>query len=611
MGTTGSQAPLDGIRRRLTSKLEVWLDRDIPKSPLQHLLKSNVTPSDYEITTIRALITDAEGRIEELHHRFPTRNRTYRAKESRLLEFIEAHKALLSPVRCIPSEILQEIFLFYADSHDHARSISRRPSSNNAIAIMPWHLGHISHRWREISLSLPSLWDNLPKFDIGQKSLTKQSYIRAFTCLMQRSGAHPTLKFHIYGRPLKKMTEYRILNLMVLHSERLHTLHIDLILTTMRALQGFKGCLPNLRILRLDLNATFSNTEHTLDIFETAPALRQVTLAGYQTNVDNINLLLPWFQITHFEERLGGSMLGPHFVPLSSLPSLTCLDIDKAPLDGFTPLLPYEPTTLLNLHTLKVVLHHSCHFFIRDFGIFFECLTIPAVEVIKIHCMAPLVPRLVSMFSRSHAPSRLQKLAFRTIPLKAGELSALLKLTPQLIELDIVVPPTYDILRLIYGQGGVMLVPMLQALYMHECMLVRGDQTVYFDSLAAQVRCQLSSKDSDDAITPSLGSRNTLDMLRIAFDSAEDRDESQKILNAWSRTLSSEEARAVDTLALWRWIIRRNCIFDFRYACVAHHRSNCDLLNKILACIEKCEAITNKVLRVGFFLAYACVNIMR
>jgi len=336
------------------------VDKDIPKSPLRHLLKSNVAPSDSEITTIRALITDAEGRIEELHHRFPTRTRTSQAKESRLLEFIEAHKALLSPVRCIPSEILQEIFLLYADSCAHARSISRRSSSDNAIAIMPWHLGHISHRWRETALSLPSLWDNILNIDIGPISLAKQSYIRAFTCLMQRSGASPTLKFYIYGRPSKQEVEYHILNLIVLHSGRLHTLHIDFILTTMRTFQGFKGCLPNLRILRLDLNAIFPrHTEYTLDIFETAPALRQVKLTGYHGDVDNIKLLLPWSQITYLEERLESRPLGPHFVPLSSLPSLTCLNIDKPPVDGFTPLSPYESATLFNLHTLKVILHHG------------------------------------------------------------------------------------------------------------------------------------------------------------------------------------------------------------------------------------------------------------
>ena len=58
------------------------------------------------------------------------------------------------------------------------------------------------------------------------------------------------------------------------------------------------------------------------------------------------------------------------------------------------------------------------------------------------------------MFSRSHKPSQLQKLAFRTISLQEGELSTLLNLTPQLIELDIIIPPMYDILNLIDCEEG-------------------------------------------------------------------------------------------------------------------------------------------------------------
>jgi hypothetical protein len=46
-------------------------------------------------------------------------------------------------------------------------------------------------------------------------------------------------------------------------------------------------------------------------------------------------------------------------------------------------------------------------------------------------------------------------------------LSALLNLTPQLIELDNSVPLLADILHLIDCEGEVALVPMLQALYMY------------------------------------------------------------------------------------------------------------------------------------------------
>ena len=124
--------------------------------------------------------------------------------------------------------------------------------------------------------------------------------------------------------------------------------------------------------------------------------------------------------------------------------------------------------------------------------------------------MGSLIFRLISMISLSHEPCRLRKLALRTIPLQGGESSALLNLTPQLIELDINVPPADDLLRLIYAVVEVMLVPMLQALYMHSPVLSEGTRTELLDTLA-QVHCELDSrKNSEDVIAASLETLHTL-----------------------------------------------------------------------------------------------------
>ena len=123
-------------------------DKDVRRTSLRHLLKSNATPSDFEIIVIRALITNAEACwIEEPHRHFPAQDRASQAMEFQLLKDIEARRALLGPVRYLSSKILQDIFLHYADN-------SRR---NVEIATMPWRLGHISHRWRNFALSIPSL----------------------------------------------------------------------------------------------------------------------------------------------------------------------------------------------------------------------------------------------------------------------------------------------------------------------------------------------------------------------------------------------------------------------------------------------------------------------
>ena len=269
--TNGSQVL--STPRHLISNLEevVRGDKDVRGSSLRHLLKSNATPSDSEVITIHALITDAEAWIEELHHHFPAaHDRTSKVVESQLLKIIESHRALLSPVRYLPSEILQEIFLHYTDNiHPNA-----------TIATMPWRLGHISHRWRKIALSIPTLWDDIPKINILLEK-PKRSYVRAMICLLQRSGTTPTLKFNIVGYPfpsLRKVPKSPIIKEIMLHSGRIEQLCIEVNKTTMALFQNFKGRLPNLRILHLYLLNAYEVPD--LDVFETAPALQQVALGG-------------------------------------------------------------------------------------------------------------------------------------------------------------------------------------------------------------------------------------------------------------------------------------------------------------------------------------------
>ena len=567
---------------------EAFRDKDFRKSPLRHLLKSNAAPSDSEVIAIRALITGAVASIEELHRRFPTGDPASQAIESQLLKTIEAHKALLSPVRYLPSEILQEIFLHYANDL----------GPNVTIATIPWRLGHISHRWRKIALSLPSLWDNIPKIYLSESG-SERSYVRALVYLLRRSGTSPTLKLNISrqsaGRIYRK--EYKsptsIIKRIMLHSERIEQLRIDVNDTTIPLLQGLKGRLPNLRILRVLYCVRAPNID--LDVFKTAPALRQVAIEGLYYQQTNVRILLPWSQITHFEEELPGERIGK-LLSSSPLHSLTNLDIYRSSclflVDGFALLSPYRPTTLPNLRTLRIVIY-DCYY--KGVDRFLESLTIPAVEVMKIRYMDPLIPHLVSMFSGSRGPFRLQKLAFRTIPLQPGELSALLKLTPHLVELDIDIPPAGDLLRLTYSEGEVMLVPMLQALYMRIPVSNTGAQIEHFDTLA-QVRCELGiRKDSDDATMLSLrlGTWTTLHTFRLFFHSAESRDSSQKILNNWSSSFTLEEANAIDML---QQLCNRDYIRDESF------------FENILSCIECCE-ITNKVLHVGaFFWMLACWN---
>jgi hypothetical protein len=157
-----------------------------------------------------------------------------------------------------------------------------------------------------------------------------------------------------------------------------------------------------------------------------------------------------------------------------------------------------------------------------------------------------------------------------------------------------------DILRLTDCEEDVVLVPMLRALYMHDMDGFLSEWMDCFKTLA-QVRCELGCKVSKDAIKPSLASlasRNTLDMLRIIFNSAKNRHFSQLLLNDWHYS-SKEENEAVKMFFDWGFRLNTELFKDDGISIPNREHNYLDKLDELFTCIEQCEAININVLRVG------------
>ncbi|KAJ7086330.1 hypothetical protein B0H15DRAFT_740640, partial [Mycena belliarum] len=118
------------------------------KSPFAQKLHTNYVPSETEAEAIKAhLIPHAseasrlQALIEDLC-----------ARRQRELDYIAAHKALVSPARRLPQDVLQEIFLACI------------PTARNAVMSAqeaPILLCRICSAWRTIALSIPALWASL------------------------------------------------------------------------------------------------------------------------------------------------------------------------------------------------------------------------------------------------------------------------------------------------------------------------------------------------------------------------------------------------------------------------------------------------------------------
>ncbi|KAJ7364943.1 hypothetical protein DFH08DRAFT_766717 [Mycena albidolilacea] len=127
----------------------------LTESPFADRLNTNYIPSDSEIAEIRALLAGpadelarVEARIEEMEIAL------CQLKELRasLKTPIDAHRALISPLRCIPRDLLLEIFS------------SCLPSEHNALidpAEVPLLLGRICRHWRDVVHTTPTLWSSI------------------------------------------------------------------------------------------------------------------------------------------------------------------------------------------------------------------------------------------------------------------------------------------------------------------------------------------------------------------------------------------------------------------------------------------------------------------
>ncbi|KAJ7940022.1 hypothetical protein B0H13DRAFT_1568336, partial [Mycena leptocephala] len=63
---------------------------------------------------------------------------------------VHSYQGIVSALRRMPPEILCHIFLLAVAHLDLSKA--------------PWHVAHVSQRWRDIAISLPGLWSS---FRIG------------------------------------------------------------------------------------------------------------------------------------------------------------------------------------------------------------------------------------------------------------------------------------------------------------------------------------------------------------------------------------------------------------------------------------------------------------
>ncbi|KAJ7464765.1 hypothetical protein B0H11DRAFT_1734152, partial [Mycena galericulata] len=250
-------------------------------------LNTNYVPSDVEIREIRAFMVEHTGGLNRLDAQIDemeTRIAELRAARKSLKDFIDAHRALTSPIRRLPQDIL---FAF---------CLPTQCGSLVDTSEAPLVLGHICTYWRYVVCHTPNLWTSM-RISIYDGLEHKPEVMETW---LARSGASPlSILLNSLPPPWPDGEHNAVVKSLLRVSCRIQHLRLastafagGILPILMRGAQD----LPFLK--SLTIQAWNSGTLlHHATIFRT-PNLQHITLNGFQS--DLTTLPISWEQLTGF-----------------------------------------------------------------------------------------------------------------------------------------------------------------------------------------------------------------------------------------------------------------------------------------------------------------------
>lgn len=118
-------------------------------------LSTNYVPSENEIDEILNLLVDPINQLVQIDTKIARLQNIIdqlSLKRTQLHTDIAGHRALITPMRRIPQELLQEIFIRCLPAHHNAVMSCREA---------PLLLGRVCGQWRRVSRSTPRLWSSI------------------------------------------------------------------------------------------------------------------------------------------------------------------------------------------------------------------------------------------------------------------------------------------------------------------------------------------------------------------------------------------------------------------------------------------------------------------
>ncbi|KAJ7656108.1 hypothetical protein DFH06DRAFT_475808 [Mycena polygramma] len=249
------------------------------------VLTSNRPPTEQEAQGIRQLIQELDS-LEPGQNSEPPSSTSNEIGELRQLMLASLH-GVLSLIRCIPAEILSEIFVACRDaSLDEPEYEITNP--HHALTL----LTQVCSRWRLVALRTPRLWNNVrlltDAFVDGRQMFIKEILDRSCSAPLSITLANPP-DWSMMGMGGGD-TKRRWLDIVWDSSHRLRHISLDIYSDDARP-QMFPrhADFPQLSSLEILVDGDDELDMHTvLDSFASAPLLRSLTLRLQYLGSENL-----------------------------------------------------------------------------------------------------------------------------------------------------------------------------------------------------------------------------------------------------------------------------------------------------------------------------------
>ncbi|KAK6977597.1 hypothetical protein R3P38DRAFT_3123741 [Favolaschia claudopus] len=172
-------------------------------SPFTQHLGTNYCPLDDEVLEIRSLLAEPTRQLLVLDEEISQLQKSIEKlteKRKTLSGYIEEHRALISPIRRIPQDVLSEIFFACLPTHRNCVMTTSEA---------PLLLGRVCSSWRTLSLSTPRLWASLHITQPGGSGASNESITQRFEAMkmwLRRSGQCP-LSISVYTSYMHRSRE--------------------------------------------------------------------------------------------------------------------------------------------------------------------------------------------------------------------------------------------------------------------------------------------------------------------------------------------------------------------------------------------------------------------